>query len=334
MSQQKSGPSRILVIKLSSLGDLFHAIPTVHNIKVATGATIDWVVQKEYVDVVDCFEDVSRVIGFPRRSFFREVGAFRKKLREEQYDYVIDLQGLMKSALVAGMAKSKRRIGPSYHREGSRVFYTEVAGSLNKHRHAVDEALDVIRHLDLEVLTPSFPIAFPLKKYDYPRPFIAVMPESRWKTKNWSVDYFVTALKSLKEKVRGTYFLAGAPDDRDACEAIAKELDGHGVVLAGETNLVELGSLLDRMDLVISNDSGPMHMAAAVGTPALALFGPTDPRRTGPYGPQCRTLKMQFPCQPCFSRTCEMDDQRCMRDLPPTMVVDTALEMLGDKYAG
>ncbi len=331
MSQQESPPVRVLVIKLSSLGDLFHALPAVHNIKIGTNATIDWVVQSEYADVVRCFEDVERVIPFPRRSFFRDFASFRRDLRAVEYDFVVDLQGLMKSAAVGAMARSKRRIGPSFHREGSRMFYTEVAGQLNKNRHAVEETLDVVRHLDLELLSPTFPISFPLKKFDHPRPFIAVMPESRWKTKNWSVEYFVDSLKALEAKVGGTVFLAGAPEDRAACEQISEALGGTGIVLAGETSLVDLGSLLSRMDLVISNDSGPMHIAAAVGTPALALFGPTDPRRTGPYGGNCRTLKMQFPCQPCFSRECSMGDQRCMRDMPPAMVVDTALEMLG-KY--
>ena len=143
----KSDKPRVLVVKLSALGDLFHSLPAVHNLKVGLGAEIDWVTQKEYVDLVRCFTDVDRVIPFYRKAFFTNLKLFLEELRTRDYDYVIDLQGLLKSAIVARLARGKERIGPSFHREGSHLFYSAVAGEPARNRHAVEENLDIVRHL-------------------------------------------------------------------------------------------------------------------------------------------------------------------------------------------
>ena len=138
---------RILVIKLSSLGDIFHAIPTVHNLQAALDAEVDWVTQPEYVDLVKSFPMVSAVIPFPRRNFWTCAGGLVRAVRAKHYDYVIDLQGLIKSAIVAQVARGGKKIGPSFQREGSRFLYDEIAGRRNKDRHAVDEYLDRRIHL-------------------------------------------------------------------------------------------------------------------------------------------------------------------------------------------
>jgi heptosyltransferase I len=278
-------PKRILVVKLSSLGDLFHALPAVHNLKVELGVSVDWVTQTNYVDLVRYFTDVDRVIGFPRRGFLGQAGPFLRELRRESYSHVIDLQGLLKSAFVSRLARADLRIGPSFAREGSRLFYTVTAARADKERHAVDEALDVVRYLGLREHKPAFPVSFHRKAIDEPHPRVALIPRSRWETKNWPVDRFTAVARGLQEKAGVSVFLVGGPDDTAACGQIETGLQGRVVNLCGRTSLVELGSLLQEMDLVISVDSGPMHMAAAVGRPVLAVFGATDPKRTGPYGP-------------------------------------------------
>jgi heptosyltransferase-1 len=108
---------KILVVKLSSLGDLFHPLPAVRCLKRELGAEIHWVVQEEYAGLVACFSDVSRVIRFPRRGFAAAGRAFVSELRRDRYDIAIDFQGLLKSALTTRMARAERRIGPSFHRE-------------------------------------------------------------------------------------------------------------------------------------------------------------------------------------------------------------------------
>lgn len=293
MSAGSSPPlSRLLVVKLSSLGDLFHALPAVHLIKAQTGATIDWVCHDIYAGLVKCFRDVEQVIPFPRASYWSRRAGFRQALRARSYDLVLDMQGLLKSAfLVARAARAPRRIGPSFSREGARLFYDAVAGPTNKDRHAVEENLDLVRYLGLQAGPVEFPVQFPATPHHFPGPGIGLLPCSRQARKNWAPERFIEVARALRAQAGTTVVLLGGPADMPVCDAIARGA-GEGIVnLCGRTSLVELGGLLKALDLLVTVDSGPMHMAAAVGTPVVALFGPTDPLRTGPYGPGHRVIR-------------------------------------------
>ena len=320
---------RVLVVKLSSLGDIFHALPAVHNLKVGLDAVIDWAVQSEYADLVHCFDDVDRVIPFRRRAVLAGFPRLLKELRRDHYDLAVDFQGLLKSAAVALLARGRRKIGPSFHREGAWIFYSSVAGDRNKERHAVDENLDVVRHLRLDLLAPRFAISFPAADLDAGGPRVALLPLSRWPSKNWPLDRFAAVGRRLQEEVGASIFIFGSAADRGACDRLAGSLaEGPVFNRAGQTGLPELGGALAAMDLVITNDSGPMHMAAATGTPTLALFGPTDPRRTGPYGDQHRVLTPDCGCRPCFSRRCRQPGLPCLHDITVAQVAATARDML------
>lgn len=321
---------QILVVKLSSLGDLFHAVPTVHALRQGLGAAVDWVTQTNYVELVRCFTDVRRVIGFPRRAGRLAWLPFLRDLRYERYDLIVDLQGLMKSALVARFARGNRRIGPSFHREGSRLLYDEVAGARDKRRHAVEETLDVIRHLGLPLPElPVFPVAFPKKPLATARPRIALAPCSRWPTKNWPVANFCEVACAIREQTGATFFLLGGQENREVCDAIALALGAGAVNLCGQTSLVEMGSVMAEMDLALTVDSGPMHVAAALGVPVVALFGPTEPARTGPYGAGHRVINVpDAACPTCFSDRCRRGDLACMERIRPDRVLDIALEII------
>lgn len=324
---------RILIVKLSSLGDLFHALPTVHALRTGFGAEIDWVTQPEYAALVRCFTDVNRVIEFPRRALPGHLPGFLRDLRRMNYDIVIDLQGLMKSALIAAAARARRRIGPSGAREGSYLLYHARAGRKNKARHAVDELFDVVRHLGLSVPEKAeFPVRFPFMPVPGKGPHIALCPCSRAAGKNWPADRFVQAAKVLSEKTDATIHLVGGPADRTPCETMAAAIGPSAVSHAGKTSLVELGGLLQQMHLLITVDSGPMHMAASVGTPVLALFGPTASLRTGPYGRIHCIIESPFqPAGKKISRRTRRRDFRYMEAIPVEPVAAKALEMLGDQ---
>lgn len=319
---------RVLVVKLSSLGDLFHALPAVRVLREKLGAAVDWVTQTEYAELVRCFTDVERVIPFPRREFPRGGLTFLRALRERSYDMVLDFQGLLKSAMVARLARSPRRIGPACGREGSVRLYTERAGPPDRSRHAVEQGLDLVRHLGLPVSTPVFPVRFPPVDFALPGPRVGLVPCSRWPTKNWPPDLFYDVARGLQER-GASVFLFGSPEDQATCAAIERGLHGNIADLCGRTSLVELGGWMAGMDLVISVDSGPMHIAAALGRPVLAIFGPTDPARTGPYGPMHRVLLADdCPCRPCYKRACEREDLACLRHISPDLVLRSALEMV------
>ncbi len=318
---------KLLVVKLSSLGDLFHALPAVHNLKLGLGAEVHWLVQAEYTELVRRFTDVERVLTFHRRAFFRTLGPFLRELRAEHYDMIVDLQGLFKSALAARLARGTRRIGPSYRREGANLLYTDVAGKPDRSRHAVDQACDIVTFLGLERIAPEFPVSFPPGDISGSGKKVALLPCSRWHSKNWPVGNFAELARRLSAK--STLYLLGSGADKPACDAIASRVDGGCTNLAGRADLVETGSVLQEMDLLVSNDSGPMHMAAAVGTPTLALFGPTDPERTGPYGAGHRVVRELADCQPCMSRRCRAAGMSCIDRITVDRVEQAALDMLG-----
>ena len=327
------GRKRILIVKLSSMGDLFHALPAVHCLKTGLDAEIDWVTQPEYVELVRCFTDVTRVIPFPRRGFMGGVVRFARTVRARDYDLIVDLQGLLKSAVAARLARGRQVVGPSFHREGSRWFYHAVAGPRNKARHAVDENLDVVRYLNLPDAPAQFPVRFPPRERAQPGRRVALVPVSRGLCKNWPLERFIATGRQLREQMGATLFLMGGPAEQAACEAVRAAVD-DGVPaavqnLAGRTSLVEMGSWLGSMDLVVANDSGPIHMAAAIGVPVLAIFGPTDPARTGPYGHGHRVVTASIDCQPCFRKTCKAGTPECLVRVSPDRVVREAVDMLG-----
>ncbi len=325
----------ILIVKLSSMGDVIHALPVVHQLKAGLGAKVDWVVQGEYAPLAAACPDVARVIEFPRHTWLRQGPAFLRILRAPAYDLVVDLQGLLKSALVARLARSARRIGPSFHREGARWFYSAVAGPRNRNRHAVDEACDVLRHLGLPPAAPEFPLRFPALEFTRGAPRIALVPCSRWPTKNWPIPAWIEAGRLLCAAPGADLFIFGGPADRAAGAAITAGLDGRAQDLCGRLALAELGSWLQTMDLAITVDSGPMHLAAALGVPVLALFGATDPRRTGPYGMGHRVLVADgLDCRPCRSRRCAREDLACLQGILPAQVAEAARAMLAARQAG
>jgi lipopolysaccharide heptosyltransferase I len=327
---------RVLVVKMSSLGDILHALPTVHAFRAAGVGAVDWVVQSEYAEVARWCPDVERVIAFPRREFRRGWPAFLRELRRERYDLIVDLQGLLKSAAVARLARGGPRLGPSFHREGARLFYSAVAGPRRRDRHAVDECLDALRALGWP--EPEGPPVFPLRRLPFPepeapRPRLAFCARSRWPSKNWPVENFMALGRRLLETTGGRIYLFGGAADAEPGARLAAGIGAPDRVrdLCGRTTLAELAAWMGGMDLAVTVDSGPMHLAAALGVPVLALFGPTDPVRTGPVGTAHRVLRFSgLPCSPCLAGTCARGDLACLRHIFPSAVARAVLEMLAE----
>ncbi len=325
--------TRLLIIKMSSLGDLFHALPSLRSLRQAMGetASIDWVVNDEYVPVVQCFNDLDSAIPFPRQRTAARWGGFMRALREERYDLVIDLQGLLKSALVARLARAERRIAPSFSREGASLCYREKAAGDASRRHAVEQCLDTVRYLNIAVSMNPPPLGFPPFDLDLPRPVLAVAPVSRWPAKNWPPEYFVQALNRLLERLKVGIILLGSNGDRPVCDLIAAGLKGPVLNMAGRTSLLECCAIIREADLLLSVDSGPVHIAAAQGTPVLGLYGPTDPRKTGPYGSGHRVIRAEGAehSEHRTFRRCTPETLAVMSRIDPGDVAQNLLEMLG-----
>ncbi len=329
---------RILVVKLSSLGDILHVLPTVHELREQLGAEIDWAVHPEFAPLVRCFADVDEIIEIPRHHVLSNLRAPVRALRAREYDLVVDLHGLFKSGLVARLARARRRVAPSYAREGSAIFFRERAGRLDRTRHAVEQAYDTLDHLGLKRPAGPFraalrPLGGPPNKAipDFPEGTrtIAFAPVSRWPSKDWPTGRFAElATILLKRDSSLRIVIVGGKADIPIGNMIASAAEAADAKrifnLCGKTSIAESLSLLSKCDLLIANDTGPVHMAAAVGTRCLVIFGPTRPDWTGPYGDGHKVLMRNLPCQPCLKRRCPRGDHACMESITAQEVAEEA----------
>jgi lipopolysaccharide heptosyltransferase I len=310
---------KILIIKPSSLGDIIHTLPTVARIRRRyPDARIAWLINTGFASLLKKCPVIDELIPFDRQRYGSLGGLpafadFLATLQGRQFDIVVDLQGLFRTGLLAYATLAPRRIGLSDSREGARLFHNEIVPV--PRCHAVDRYLLAARQLDC----PPGPIEFPLglapgKKEGW----IAVNPSARWRTKLWGDANFAALIRQLP---RDRVVLTGAANERDAIEKIAQGCRN----LAGQTDLLELASLYRQCAVVITNDSGPMHLAAAVGTPVIAIFGPTDPALTGPYGDRHTVLRAAIPCSPCFKDHCANRVEReCMKMVTVEQVLAAA----------
>ncbi len=284
---------KILIVKPSSLGDVVHALPTVNLIRQKfPDAHIAWLINREFASLLKGCPVINDRIEFPRDETAR-LPALINRLRHERFDVVVDLQGLLRSGLLTFVTGAGRRVGLSDAREGARFFYNEIVQVPRV--HAIDRYLHAACHLGC----PDAPVEFPLglEGRAPSRSLIGVNPSARWPTKLWGDGKFAELIRRLPAD---RVVLTGSAADRPRLDKLAP----HVRNLAGKTDLYELADLYRQCAVVITNDSGPMHIAAAVGTPVIALFGPTDPALTGPYGKQHVVLRAGIPCAPCFKDHC------------------------------
>jgi len=316
---------RILIIKPSSLGDVIHALPTVNRIRQKyPQAHISWLVNDTFASLLQHSPIIDEIIPFERRRFgsltqLPRFGNFLGTLRSRRFDIALDLQGLLRSGIISWATRAPRRIGLSDAREGAGFFYNEIVKV--PRAHAVDRYLLTAQHLGCD----SAPVEFPLgvSRSVTAEGLIAVNASARWSTKRWGDDKFAELIRRLPP---GRVVLTGSATEREQIDKIAQGRRN----LAGQTDLYQLAELYRRCQVVITNDSGPMHLAAAVGTPVVAIFGPTDPALTGPYGKQHVVLRAGIPCSPCFKDYCtNRVRMECMNLVTVEQVLEATRTFLG-----
>ncbi|MGH7371270.1 MAG: glycosyltransferase family 9 protein, partial [Candidatus Methylomirabilales bacterium] len=191
---------RVLIVKLSSLGDLVHALPTIRCLRVGLPATITWVVNAVYAPLLSYAADVDEVVPFDRQRPLRGLWQVIRQLRKREFDLVIDLTGLFKSALISRLARGRLCLGPSYARELAWLFYHRQVGSKDLNRHAVERYLDVVRALQVQDGDRVFPLAFPswVPAEDGTRPVVVLIPSARWNSKLWPAASFAELADRLR----------------------------------------------------------------------------------------------------------------------------------------
>ena len=327
----------ILLIKPSSLGDIVHAMPTCAAIRRAyPKARLTWLVKREWAGLVERIDGVDRV--WPVESTLTGWLSQVSLLRAEHFDLVVDLQGLFRSAAIGWLSGSPLLVGLANGREGSPWFYSRGVPVPQLEMHAVDRYLLVAKAVGAaESGTPEFRFRIPQTDHEEVDRLLSrsgVMPgmswvamnvSARWPTKRWPTASFAEVADRLRQDGWGAVVMIGGPDERTDVAAVSAMMKTPAIDLAGATTVGLLPALLSKASLLMTNDSGPMHIAAAVGTPVVALFGPTSAVRTGPYGVGHTVLKGKVSCSPCFSRTCHNTQPlECLRTVSPEQIMAAA----------
>jgi heptosyltransferase I len=329
---------KILVVKPSSLGDVVHSLPFLNAIKTCfPKAEIHWVIAKGLEGLLEGNPMIDKLIVINKDLWknlsragntLKEIRELFRQLRNEKYDIVVDLQGLLRSGLITRATHAPLRLGFHEAREGSRFLYTHKVKS-GRNVHAVERYLKMAAELGCAAHDMVFPFPFSAHagiaagKLADLGPYAVLVPGARWKTKIWPAENFgkVASMLPLGSVIVG----AGA--DRAIADTVVLHSGKKACSLAGETNLKELIAIMRHAEVVITNDSGPMHIAAALNIPVIAIFGPTSPKRTGPYGAGHIVLQSPADCVPCFKRECK-DNMRCMNEITPDAVYQAVLEVL------
>ena len=324
----------ILIIKPSSLGDVLHAFPAVSLVAdFYPDASIDWLINKSFAPLLEFHPDVDDVIIFPRkelgnpRHFFQSFFKLVQRLREKKYDLIIDLQGLMRSAVFAKIAKSSRVVGFASPREKMAAhFYMDKIDIPESAVHAVERNLHLVSKMldiDYRERAPEMKVIeeqrssmiskLKNKGIEEQSPCIGIAPVARWESKSWPPAFFSEVINRIHTKIPECKFiLTGVPEDRTAAEEILRLVDNDSTVsMTGETSIAELVELLRHFRLLISNDSGPMHIACALQTPVFGVFGATDPAKTGPFGTIHHIFQADVECAKCFKRECPEGTYKC-----------------------
>ncbi|MDH4186451.1 MAG: glycosyltransferase family 9 protein, partial [Nitrospira sp.] len=287
----------ILLVKPSSLGDIVHAMPACAAIRRAyPKARLTWLVKRQWSGLVERIEGVDRV--WPVEPSFKGWLSQVRPLRAEKFDLVLDLQGLFRSAAIGWLTGAPLHVGFANGREGSPWFYSKRVPVPQLDMHAVDRYLLVAKEAGAVAFgAPTFSFRIPQADYDEVdrllsrsgvaagANWVAMNVSARWPTKRWPAASFAEVADRLQQEGRGPVVMIGGPDERADVAAVRGQMKTSAAIdLTGATGVGLLPALLQRAALLITNDSGPMHIAAAVGTPIVALFGPTSAARTGPYG--------------------------------------------------
>jgi heptosyltransferase I len=259
-------------------------------------------------------------------------------LRQQNFDWVIDLQCLMRSGIFAWLANGKVSIGLDEPREGARGFYDHIVRRPSYLTHAADWYLRVLPVLGVSVddafqwLPPRPAVAESVRR-QWPGEgvrWIVLQPGARWLNKRWPVDSYAELVRQLAPANPGFHFaVLGGAEDRPLGKAITRANPARCLDLTGRLSLPEMVEWIRRSELMVSNDTGPMHIADAVGTPVVALFGPTEPCRTGPYHQIKHVLQLNLPCVPCLKSRCRYAKPfECLRALPPAAAFDAVQKRL------
>ena len=331
MSLDRIDARRIALIKPSALGDIVHSLPVLSALRVRfPAAHITWVVNSAYESLLTGHPDLTDTLPFDRgalkgvRRSLATAYAFLTALRRRRFDLVIDMQGLLRSGVMARLSGAARRVGFANAREGSRYAYTDRIPSPAQHAaHAVDRMWCVaeafgVGHLPKVFRVPLQPAEVDAARHELaalPRPLVAVAVGAKWLTKRWPAEHFAELLNRAHAHSGGTAVFIGANDDTPLSQQVIANLRGPSLDLTGRTSLPRLSAVLSLADVMLGNDTGPLHLAAALGRPCVAPYTCTKVALHGPYSQTANCVETSVACGGSYLKKC--GNMICMPELTP-----------------
>jgi lipopolysaccharide heptosyltransferase I len=327
-------PGRVCIIKPSSLGDVVHALPILAALRQRwPSAHLAWVVNRAYQDVLRGHRDLDELIVYDRGgegiagpAIGSTAGLFRR-LSKGRFDLTIDLQGLLRSALMTAGTRASVRVGMKDAREGARWFYTAQVEAPRLALHAVERVRRVAHALGAEMAEPRFnlPITEAHRSWaqsaldHVPAPRIVLNLGARWPTKRWPPEHYAEIGHRASAEFGAGLIAVGAPVDRPLVDALLRRFQPGSILdLCGSTTLLQLAAIAAGSDLMISNDTGPLHLAAAAGARVIGIYTCTDRVLTGPVGPQAIAVESGVWCAASLRKKCKRLE--CMSELTPDRI--------------
>ncbi len=349
---------RILIVKPSSLGDVVHTLPLVHALKrTHPSCFVGWIVQQGFQGILQSDPAIDELIPISipstsdphpaRGAVIRATSAtlatlrtLRKRFKDQPYDLVLDLHASFRSGLLGLTNPGGLRIGFRDAKELNTLFQRSLVGNNPDMRHAVDKNLVFAEHLGCSTIPEDYGIVIDPKARRRVREFLQesgvaegtrivyANPAARWETKFWIVEAWAELADLLIERAAAAVVFSGSPDDAAHIRTISDLMKQRPVTVAGKLNLAEAVALIQEADVYVGVDSGPMHIAAFAGTPVVALFGPTDPAKVGPYGEGHRVIRRtELDCLACRKRSCS--DRICLEGISAQAVFDATVKLMG-----
>jgi lipopolysaccharide heptosyltransferase I len=334
-------PRRVCLIKPSALGDVVQTLPILSALRERwPRAHIAWVVHRGLVDILTDHPQLDEVIPFDRSGSpaRRAAGAGKllRRLRRGEFDLVIDLQGLLRTGVMTRLSGAPRRVGFADAREGAPLAYTDRIAIPSQTQAAIERYWAVAVALGCQGRPGLGRLgvgdehhAWAQEKLsDLPRPIVAIHPGAQWTTKRWPPMHFAAIARRVYGEAGAGVVLVGGPGEGVLADAIEECLDGPCVNLAEHTSLRQLAAVSGAADVFISGDTGPMHLAAAMGAPVVAVFTCTSPRRAAPYGAGHRVVSAAVACAASYRRKC--GSMICMDELTPERLWPAVAATLAD----
>ncbi len=348
--------AKILIVRLSAIGDVLHATSVIHNLKrLRPDCHITWLVSPPADSLLQGNPDIDHLLVWDRRRMdkafaglkFKKVIACLKGARSlmapYHFDVALDIQGLFLSGLLTRLSGAPWRIGIHERHEGNFLFMTEMAPDITD-RHKIRRYATALQPLGIgpDDFHPGLVLALPdklhafaetfwqshgIKLHDPAHPLLMVNTRTTWPDKNWAPENFGHALRSLPESIQIVF--SGAPGDEAYIRKAQQALGRPALSIAGETSLLELAALLHTADLLLTGDTGPLYIAEAVGTTTVSLWGPTHPDIYGPLTSGHHFILSPHGCTACCKTHCRYKTNACMHAIKPAAVTAKLKELLG-----